>query len=126
MTNFVLFYVFRTLVVQAYAYTKYLGNLNINFRYYAGFMKTVPSEYTLLMNTMYLFHCTHVAEGIVFRKHTVEAERPLRGEVLATKEIFYIILFSPPLISFKRANSMEYLKNTSDIICFRKSHEFSG
>ena len=25
----------------------------------AGFMKTVPSVYSLLMNTVYLFHSTH-------------------------------------------------------------------
>ena len=37
-----------------------------------GFLKTVPSVYTLLMNTIYLFqHSTQVAEGTVFRKHTV-------------------------------------------------------
>ena len=36
-----------------------------------GFMKAVPSVYTLLMNTIYPSHSTQVAEGTVFRKHTV-------------------------------------------------------
>ena len=36
-------------------------------------MKTVLSVYTLLINTIYLsyMYSTHVAEGSVFRKHTV-------------------------------------------------------
>ena len=37
----------------------------------AGFIKKVPSVYTLLMNTIYQSHSTQVAEGTVFRKHTV-------------------------------------------------------
>ena len=36
-----------------------------------GVIKTVPSVYTLLMDTIYLSHSTQVAEGTVFRKHTV-------------------------------------------------------
>ena len=36
----------------------------------AGFMKTVPSVYNLSMNTIYTI-CTQVAEGTVFKKHTV-------------------------------------------------------
>ena len=37
----------------------------------AGFMKTVPSAYTLLMNTIYLYPSTQEAEVTVFRKHTI-------------------------------------------------------
>ena len=40
----------------------------------AGFMKTVPSVYTPLMNTIaciYLSHSTQVAEEPVFKKHMV-------------------------------------------------------
>ena len=37
----------------------------------ASFMKTVPSMYTLLMKTIYLFRSTQVADVTVFRKHTV-------------------------------------------------------
>ena len=36
-----------------------------------GFMKMVPSVYTLLINTVYLSLNTQVAEGTLFRKHTV-------------------------------------------------------
>ena len=34
-------------------------------------MKTVPTVYTLLMNTDNLFHISQVAEGTVFMKHAV-------------------------------------------------------
>ena len=34
-------------------------------------MKTVPSVYTLLTNTIYTSYSTHVAEGTVFRIHMV-------------------------------------------------------
>ena len=34
-------------------------------------MKTVSAENILLMNTIYQFLSTQVAEGLVFRKHTV-------------------------------------------------------
>ena len=37
----------------------------------AGYLKTVPLVYNLLMKTSYLSHCTQVAEGTVFRKHTL-------------------------------------------------------
>ena len=37
----------------------------------SGFMKTVPSVYTLLMNTIYPSQSSQVAEGTVFRKHMV-------------------------------------------------------
>ena len=37
----------------------------------AGFMKTIQSVYTLLMNTIYLSHGTQIAEGTLFRKHSV-------------------------------------------------------
>ena len=36
-------------------------------------MKTVPSVYTLLMNTIHLSRSAQVAEETVFRKPTVEA-----------------------------------------------------
>ena len=36
----------------------------------AGDMKTIPSVYTLLGNTIYPSHSTKVAVGTVFRKHT--------------------------------------------------------
>ena len=39
--------------------------------YTAGFMKTVPAVYTLIMYTIYLSLCSQVAEGTSFRKHTV-------------------------------------------------------
>ena len=42
----------------------------------SGFMKTVPSVYTRLMNTINLSHITQVAEGTVFRKHSsIEASK---------------------------------------------------
>ena len=34
-------------------------------------MKTVPSVYTLLINTIFLSQSTQGAEGTVFRKHNV-------------------------------------------------------
>ena len=34
-------------------------------------MKTVPTIYNLLLNTIYLSQSTQVAEGTVFRKHAV-------------------------------------------------------
>ena len=34
-------------------------------------MKTVPSVYTPLMTTIHPSHSTEVAEGTVFKKHTV-------------------------------------------------------
>ena len=37
----------------------------------AGFTNTVPSVYTLIINTLYLSHSTQVAEETVFRKHMV-------------------------------------------------------
>ena len=36
----------------------------------SGFMKTVPSVYSLIMNTFYQSHSTQVAEETVFRKQT--------------------------------------------------------
>ena len=36
-----------------------------------GFMKTVPSVFILLMDHIHLLNSTQVAEGTVFRKHTV-------------------------------------------------------
>ena len=36
--------------------------------YTVGFIKTVPSVYTFLMNTIYLYFSTHITEGTVFRK----------------------------------------------------------
>ena len=36
-----------------------------------GFMKTVPSGYTLLRNSVYLSHRTQVSEGTDFKKHFV-------------------------------------------------------
>ena len=36
-----------------------------------GVMKTVPSVYTLLVNTIYLCHSRQVTEGTFFRKHKV-------------------------------------------------------
>ena len=36
----------------------------------AAFMNTVPSVYTLVMNTTYIFLSTQVTERTVFRKHT--------------------------------------------------------
>ena len=43
---------------------------NVQLYNIAGFMKTVPSMYTLLVNNIYLFLSKQVAEGTVFRKHT--------------------------------------------------------
>ena len=37
----------------------------------AGFMKTVPSLYTLSVKSIYLSQSTQVAEGIIFRIYTV-------------------------------------------------------
>ena len=37
----------------------------------AGYMKTVPSVYTLLINTIYLSLSIQVAEWTLFRKHTL-------------------------------------------------------
>ena len=39
--------------------------------YTAGFVKTVPDVYTLLMNTIYLSRCTQIAYGTDFRKNKV-------------------------------------------------------
>ena len=49
-------------------------NLSVFLRGYrasfiGGFIKIALSVYTLLMNSIYLSHSTHVAEGTVFRKH---------------------------------------------------------
>ena len=38
--------------------------------YIDGGIKKVPSVYTLLISTVYLFLSTQVAGGTVFRKHT--------------------------------------------------------
>jgi len=48
----------------------------------AGFMKTVPSVYTLLMNTIFLSYSTHVAERTVFWKHTVLLQTWKQASVL--------------------------------------------
>ena len=47
----------------------------------AGFTKTVPSVYTLLMNTIYLYNNTNEAEGTVSRKQ----------KVCMYKESYYIL-----------------------------------
>ena len=45
-------------------------NKLFTYLYTAGFMKTVPSVYTISINTIYLSLSTQVAEGAVFRKYT--------------------------------------------------------
>ena len=48
------------------------GNTGIYNYYTAGFMKTVPSADTLCINIIYLSLSTRIADGTVFRKHTVD------------------------------------------------------
>ena len=46
------------------------------------FMETVPSVYTLLLNIIFLYHSTQVAEGTVFRKH---------AKVYHQGKVYYIV-----------------------------------
>ena len=45
----------------------------LNYFYTACFMETVPSVYTLLMNTFFLSHSTQIAKETVFRKYMVSS-----------------------------------------------------
>ena len=44
---------------------------HISCHFTAGFMKTVPAVYTLLIKTFYLTHIIQRVKGAVLRKHTV-------------------------------------------------------
>ena len=62
---------------------------------YSWFQETVPSVYTLIINTIYLSQCTQVPEGTIYKKHAVCAG--LKKEIIYEIYIFssYLhILFS--------------------------------
>ena len=69
-------------IYQSFGTAKTLGDYST-----AGFIKTVPSVYTLLINTIYL---SQVAEGTVFRKHTV-FDLPLKKYLIASLDFLLFI-----------------------------------
>ena len=61
--------------IQAHEKNSFLSGRVTNNHYFlhpytAGLMKTAPPA-PLLMNTIYLSHSKHIAEGTVFTEHTV-------------------------------------------------------